>query len=183
MKKGYLTPPVIIILGLICFFVGAALFANTKLFPKTKTQPVSSTSPLPSPSPKSSPDETTNWKTFKSSRIPLSFKYPPVWPVSASNDAFINQFSGRVEAVDFATTYIPNSRGDSFGYIIVDQDSKDKAPEQYLKSTYDDISNDLIIKKFQIGSDLGYKVEIQPKQSTKKLGGTFFAAHERYVVF
>ena len=49
MRKGYLTPGVIIILGLICFFVGVALLANAKLFPKTKTLPNSAQSPTPSP--------------------------------------------------------------------------------------------------------------------------------------
>lgn len=78
MRRGYLTPPVIIILGLICFFVGAALFANTRLFPKPKTQPVSSTSPSPKPN----QDEAANWETYTSPDKVYSFKYPSDWNIA-----------------------------------------------------------------------------------------------------
>lgn len=50
MRKGYLTPPVLIVLALICLFVAATLFINTGLLKNIKKQPAA-----PSPTPSATP--------------------------------------------------------------------------------------------------------------------------------
>lgn len=59
-NQGYLTPQVVIILGLITLFAGLTLLFNTELFQKVKDQP-STSSPIvsPEPSPRPSPYEST----------------------------------------------------------------------------------------------------------------------------
>lgn len=62
MRRGYLTPPVIIVLALIVFFVAGTLYVHTFFLKGLKNQPVPSSAPTSSatPSPKSTSDETTN---------------------------------------------------------------------------------------------------------------------------
>lgn len=83
MRKGYLTPPVLIVLALITLFVASAIFFNTYLLKSLKKEPTPSPTPSTQPSPKSKTNETANpdliganWQTYTSENLGISFKYP-----------------------------------------------------------------------------------------------------------
>ncbi len=129
-------------------------------------------------------NSTSKWKTYTSKRVPLSFQYPSSWPLSESDDRFISQFKGRAEAIDFANYYIPNARGDSFGYIIVVKADNIGTPEQYLKDKYSNLTHNAIVKQTKIGTENGFIFKIQQKDPTKNYGLDFFASDDgRYLIF
>lgn len=83
-RKGYLAPPVVIILALITLAVAATLLFQAKFFsvgknPSPTPQPAAiSPQPTPKISPQPTPttDETANWKTYTNTKYKFSFKYP-----------------------------------------------------------------------------------------------------------
>ena len=77
-KKGYLAPPVVIVLALIVLFVAATLIINAKLFPKPKQSPRLEVSTQSSPiaSPSTTPDEIANWKTYTNVFYGYKLSYP-----------------------------------------------------------------------------------------------------------
>jgi len=82
MKRGYFTPPVLIILAIIIFAVAILIAINTDLVKRIKKEPP----PTPSPSPTTqqlttSPDEMTDWKLYKGKDevSEWQFDYPPDW--------------------------------------------------------------------------------------------------------
>lgn len=87
LRRGYLSPPVIIVLAIICLFVALSLFLNAQLSRNINKQSNSSQSVLSSPSisPQQDSDETVytedsrsvNWKTYTNTVDKFSFKYPP----------------------------------------------------------------------------------------------------------
>ena len=76
MRKGYLTPPVIIILALITFGVALTLYFNTNLLKNIKNKPTPSPESSVQTQPSPTPDETANWKTYTNSNLGFSLKYP-----------------------------------------------------------------------------------------------------------
>lgn len=88
MRKGYLTPPVLIILALICLFVAAALLFNTELLKSIKQTSSSPTSSTQSSS-KSATDETASWKTFVDPAARYSLKFPDDWDAKEVNSTKI----------------------------------------------------------------------------------------------
>src|SRR3990167_3570641 len=95
MRKGYFTPPVLIILAIIIFAVAILIAINTDLVKRLKKEP----SPIPVPSPtaqQSSPtsDETANWKTYINQKHGFSLKYPSEWPIPIEETPSKINFSG-----------------------------------------------------------------------------------------
>lgn len=83
MRKGYFTPPVLIILAAIIFAVAILIALNTDLVKRLKKEPSPTpvSSPTLSPSPttqqsSSTTDEMANWKTYKNALVGFSIKYP-----------------------------------------------------------------------------------------------------------
>jgi|SRR3989344_4933863 len=83
MRKGYLTPPVLIILAIIIFAVAILIAINTDLVKRTKKEPsptpVSSSTISPSPTTQQSsptPAETANWETYQDNVLGYKVKYP-----------------------------------------------------------------------------------------------------------
>ena len=86
MKKGYFTPPVLIILAIIIFAVAIVIAINTDLVKRLKNEasptPFSSpTTQQPSPASDASPapngaEETANWKTYTNPQWKFSLSYP-----------------------------------------------------------------------------------------------------------
>ncbi|HLA04241.1 MAG TPA: hypothetical protein VJ065_03345 [Patescibacteria group bacterium] len=77
MRRGYFTPPVLIILAIIIFAVAILIAINTDLVKRSQKEPT--------PTPVSSPivqisisesSETANWKTYINSTHEFSIKYP-----------------------------------------------------------------------------------------------------------
>lgn len=89
-RRGYLAPPVVIILALITLAVAATLILQAKFFSAGKnpspTPPPAAISPTPapktSPQPSPTPDETANWETYIYQRLNISIKYPPQFKVT-----------------------------------------------------------------------------------------------------
>jgi len=88
MRRGYLTPPVMIILALITLGVALTLYFNTNLLKniKNKSTPSSEPSVQDQPSPISDAGrepndsaETANWKTYTNTQLGFSIKYPSSW--------------------------------------------------------------------------------------------------------
>lgn len=83
-RRGYFSPPVVIILALITLAVAAVIYFNRGLILKSKNQQAQPV--LTSPSPTSSPDlssgtsvkedETANWKTYTDNGFKFEIKYP-----------------------------------------------------------------------------------------------------------
>ena len=84
MRRGYFTPPVLIILAIIIFAVAILIAINTDLVKRIKNEP------LPTPIPSSSPTsdagrepngsaEIANWKTYNDEKHGFLFKYPKDW--------------------------------------------------------------------------------------------------------
>ena len=91
MRRGYFTPPVLIILAIIIFAVAILIAINTDLVKRIKKEPSPTpvSSPTLSPSPttqQSSPtsDETANWKTYTNTKFNYSTMYPPNWTYKES---------------------------------------------------------------------------------------------------
>ena len=79
MRRGYLTPPVLIGLAIICLVTAATIFFNTFLIRNAKNEPIATPSPTDaSPAPNDA-GETTNWKTFVSSSCGFSLQAPNVF--------------------------------------------------------------------------------------------------------
>ena len=117
-RRGYLAPPVVIILALITIAVAATLILQAKFFSKDKTPslaPVAQASVQPStktqasPPPQSTTDEMADWKTFNEGPrtdkfINATFKYPSEWVQlsSATDNDSCNAFSvGPSDSKDF----------------------------------------------------------------------------------
>jgi len=92
MRRGYFTPPVLIILAVIIFAVSILIAINTDLVKRIKKEPPS-TPPPPAATqqPSSSPDTsrelngstgTVDWKTYYGSKF--SVQYPSNWKISGS---------------------------------------------------------------------------------------------------
>lgn len=80
MRKGYFTPPVLIILAIIIFAVAILIALNTDLVKRIKKQP----NPTPSLSPttqqpRPTSEETANWKTYTNQEWGYSIQYPNNW--------------------------------------------------------------------------------------------------------
>lgn len=119
MKRGYLTPPVVIILALITLFVAAAIFFNTFLLKGLKKEPAPVSTPTIQPSPKSKTDETANWKTYENKVLKYSIKYPPTWYVYELKDYPYEGYPGIIEGSEAIITSFPRfpkfSAGDGSG--------------------------------------------------------------------
>lgn len=112
MRKGYLTPPVIIILALIVLAVAATLLFNSRLAKNIKNEP--------SPSPTTSPaaglssetsvqeDETANWKTYTGTNYQL--RYPANW-------SYIDCSSAQYGGPCFLSEDYVSADGDPVNYI------------------------------------------------------------------
>ena len=77
MRRGYLVPPVIVILALIMFFVAIVLYLNSDLVKKAKSNSNQATSSLDtlritSPGAK----EIANWKVYTDDKLKFSIMYP-----------------------------------------------------------------------------------------------------------
>ena len=77
MRKGYFTPPVLIILAIIIFAVALFIAFNTDLVKKLKKEPT----PTPASSPTTqqptpTPDEAKNWETYTNSTLGIEFRHP-----------------------------------------------------------------------------------------------------------
>ena len=87
MRRGYFTPPVLIILAIIIFAVAILIAINTDLIKRIKKEPLPSLTPSPSPisdasrEPNSSA-ETANWKIYTNEKYSFSFSYPNSWYAS-----------------------------------------------------------------------------------------------------
>jgi len=81
MRKGYFTPPVLIILAIIIFAVAILIAINTDLVKRIKKE----STPAPSPTtqqPSPTSDETANWMTYRNQDLGFEFKYPKEWIVA-----------------------------------------------------------------------------------------------------
>ena len=141
--RGYLAPPVVIILALIILFVAVTLIINAKLFPKPNASPTPSnqSSPLPSPSPPSAKQvtqsakksETADWETYENQTLKISIKAPTGWKVETSdseNLIIVNDFSNEIKLtnVDLAVggpfygTEKLNVGDNSYDFVFFTQD-------------------------------------------------------------
>jgi|SRR3989344_1252757 len=91
MRRGYFTPPVLIILAIIIFAVAILIAINTDLVKRIKKEPapiVQLPTPLPATQQSSStPEETADWKTYTNPQEKITFKYPNDWEVSLPKGA------------------------------------------------------------------------------------------------
>ena len=77
IRKGYLAPPVIIVLALITLAVAATLLFQAKFFSAGKTpSPSPAAQPSPIASPSTTPDEIANWKTYTNVFYGYKLSYP-----------------------------------------------------------------------------------------------------------
>jgi hypothetical protein len=120
MRRGYLTPPVIIILALITLFVAATLLFNTFLL-KGEKQPTLTPSVLPTPSPKTISDETTNWKTYTNDVLKYSLKYPLNWYVYELKNYPYEGYPGVIQGNEIIITSSPRfPKDDENQYIGIE---------------------------------------------------------------
>ena len=95
-RSGYLTPPVLITLALIVFFVAASLYANAKLFPKTQPPPSS-----PSPQYPQGQDIVIKGTVTKNETSKLSVDRPAWLEVQTATEAIsILYHSGEAECLN-----------------------------------------------------------------------------------
>ena len=92
MRRGYFTPPVLIILAIIIFAVAILIAINTDLVKRSQKEPT--------PTPVSSPivqisisesSETANWKTYINSTHEFSIKYPEELMIKERINVFVKQ--------------------------------------------------------------------------------------------
>ena len=94
MRKGYLTPPVLVILALITFFVAIMLYINAYFAKSAKNKTLPSPSPTvqkqSSPTPDASREpngstETATWKTYTNQTYNFQLQYPKDWLLEEDN--------------------------------------------------------------------------------------------------
>lgn len=99
MRRGYFTPPVLIILAIIIFAVAILIAINTDLVKRLKKAPPPTSSPSPITQQSSpTPDETANWKTFINTEYGFSFRY---------KETEIIKETGNTYAGELLYVYIP----------------------------------------------------------------------------
>jgi len=124
MRKGYFTPPVLIILAIIIFAVAILIAINTDLVKRIKKEPTPTPITSPSPTtqqPSPTPDETANWKTYKNQVYGFEIKIPPTWHILAEGkiDEYNNgcfEPAGNDDTVGFSK---PDIRNDCLGDNLV----------------------------------------------------------------
>lgn len=80
VHQAGLAPIVIIILIAILSVGGYLLYSQqTRPTPPPQNPAVTPPAPQATPAPSPTPDETTNWKTYTSTKYNFSFKYPETW--------------------------------------------------------------------------------------------------------
>src|SRR3989344_6214609 len=107
MRKGYFTPPVLIILAIIIFAVAILIAINTDLVKRLKNEalptPVSSpTTQQPSPT----TDETANWETYKNTERGYSIKYPNDFKVDKLNSTVVLYKGEKLDVEGSADPYL-----------------------------------------------------------------------------
>ena len=88
MRRGYFTPPVLIILAIIIFAVAIVIAINTDLVKRLKNE--ASPTPVSSPTtqqPSPTPDETADWVIYKDEVLRFSLKHPKSWIVDPANSS------------------------------------------------------------------------------------------------
>jgi len=149
-RKGYLAPPVVIILALIVLGVAATLIVNAKLFPKPKEnpQPQISTQPSPIVSPSPTADasrepngsaETANWETYTNTRYGYSIQYPQDMVIRVQKEDEVVFLYGKRFGLDINSTTEISRPLKNYAEII------DANPER----TFEEVN---------IGGVLGYKL-------------------------
>ena len=105
-RKGYFSPPVIVILALITFGVALTLFLNADLVKNIKNKQTPIPQPATQQSPSPSPDETVNLTEFKYKpsvnsvfKDSFSFYYPNDLQVTKISDINLVSTSGLPEII------------------------------------------------------------------------------------
>lgn len=99
-----------------------------------------------------------NLLIFTSTRVPLSFNHPIDFPVVAADKKYLDKKT--IEALDFSETYLPNSRDDSYGYIVVTkQEIADL--DKYLTDYYtQQVGSKIEMEIVTINRSSGYRVHM-----------------------
>ena len=146
MRKGYFTPPVLIILAIIIFAVAILIALNTDLVKRTKKEP--SPTPIPSPSPSSDTGreptgsaEIAHWKVYTdgslSFKLDASFKYPPNWYLSDFGEGGPNGVGYIVSASSCLEE--ERERKDCIGFSINYNNHNDGYDETGYEHTYNKV--------------------------------------------
>jgi len=134
-KKGYFSPPVVIILALITLTVAVVIYFNRGLILKSKENqpaPPSANQQSPQVSPKLSPtpDETADWEVYRNDKYKFKFSYPEAWQLIETADEEV--FGVHLEKEGISIHFIVNApgiglSGAKFESIKVDKVNSSKA--------------------------------------------------------
>jgi len=117
-------------------------------------------------------NSTTQKELFTSDRVPLSFEFPNIIPVTAAgkeweNGAYLD--NTLVESIDFSENFLPNARSDTFGYITVKKIEIANLHD-YLESNYTSPSiSSFHIEEVKLPYENGYRVSFE---NDPKSGGS-----------
>lgn len=167
MRRGYLTPPVLIFLALVSLFVAATIFLHSLLVKSAKTQPspVSSSTPLASQKDEKvnmepySINKTTGWKIYQNDEFDFEIEFPPDFEIEKSKDRvfFLENTKTREVKQRF---YIPSN----FIYILIIPDNLSSEAIY----TYDPKENE-VLNSMEIGEIKSVKENISEGWTYKRL--------------
>ena len=154
MKRGYFTPPVLIILAIIIFAVAIVIAINTDFVKRIKKEP-DPVVQLPTTSPatqQSSPttEETADWKSYSNNSLGIAFKYPKGWTVKEFS------YTDQTWGISISERITPNNTSEGIGIQV------SMLTPEVGKGTYEHYSELQINKPRTIESyDSPYDTEIR----------------------
>ena len=165
MKKGYLTPPVLIIVAIIIFAVAILIVINTDLVKRLKSEP--SQTPIPSPTPISDAGreltgstEIETWRTYTDDENSFQFMYPSDWKTEFFPATQVKNFSvWKPEDKDHVMPTIQVSVTNPFG----------KQPLEQIKEEYTFLfeEGNLVTTNIILGNKNAIKLQGKYKKPTE----------------
>lgn len=181
MRRGYLTPPVLLGLTIICLVVAATLYYNSLLIKTAKNQTISNPSPsaIPSSGSTGSSKETTNWKTYTNTEWNYQIIYPRSWDFEEyeynKNWVWLTSSYGRIDIgvrpkTESTLEKEARVRGQSHQPMCMEDSpceglpakSVQKKSDPRFKELYEVINaDDIRIVLFPLPRDMNYYIEIR----------------------
>src|SRR3990167_6313611 len=177
MKRGYLTPPIIIILAIITFFVAATIAVNSYFKKTAQNQPSSQSANQSSSFPSPSPDETANWKIYTNTKYRFTIKYPNDKEVDINEQNVFENVCDQMNPIVGIQIYPANRvkddkdidfAGDLWISISFTANSNQLIPVEYMAKNCAELFSKAVKENVKIGENEALKLEYNQVQGEQE---------------